>query len=72
MRFSVLALICLPVVGHAQSTQTPAEPGGSCAIGMTWDSQSQSCVVAAEPDTGSPLDALRDHTDCTVPPAVTA
>ena len=61
MRLTVIALIMLPMSALAQDASTDA-PQQSCPVGMTWDADGQSCIVAA--DGSSPLQELPGHVGC--------
>ena len=67
MRLTILALAMLPFGAHAQSTlhdtlPDPVQNGQSCAVGLIWDSGSQSCIVNEQ--TASPLQSLPGGHDC--------
>ena len=67
MRLTIFALVLLPLGAQAQNTTdpntiAPAQNNQSCAIGMVWDSGSQTCV--AEEQAATPLQSLPGGHDC--------
>lgn len=76
MRLTILAIAMLPMGAYAQNATedaliTPLQNNQSCAIGMVWDSGSQSCVTSEQ--TATPLQGLPEQHDCgSAPRSVTS